>query len=81
MPPFMKCFCFKSSKVDRHRPGYEEPTILASETACKYNIQDRVALITNYGLELFSIWKVSKFPVLQLFDSYCKWSGGLVWSV
>ncbi|KAK9926952.1 hypothetical protein M0R45_024158 [Rubus argutus] len=37
MPPFMKCFCFKSSKVDRHRPGYEEPTILASETAFTVN--------------------------------------------
>lgn len=33
----MKCFCFKSSKVDRHRPGYEEPTILASETAFTVN--------------------------------------------
>ncbi|PRQ17381.1 putative EF-hand domain pair protein [Rosa chinensis] len=28
----MSCFCFKSSKVDRHRTGYEEPIILASET-------------------------------------------------
>lgn len=33
----MKCFCFKSSKVDRHRPGYEKPTILASETAFTVN--------------------------------------------
>ncbi|XP_062028006.1 calcineurin B-like protein 7 [Rosa rugosa] len=37
MPPFMSCFCFKSSKVDRHRTGYEDPIILASETAFTVN--------------------------------------------
>ncbi|KAL6181859.1 hypothetical protein ACLB2K_048507 [Fragaria x ananassa] len=37
MPPFMSCFCFKSSRVYRHRPGYEKPTILASETAFTVN--------------------------------------------
>ncbi|KAL6177430.1 hypothetical protein ACLB2K_048956 [Fragaria x ananassa] len=37
MPPFMSCFCFKSSRVYRHRPGYEKPSILASETAFTVN--------------------------------------------
>ncbi|CAB4280182.1 unnamed protein product [Prunus armeniaca] len=30
---FLHCFCLMSSRVGRHRLGYEDPTILASETA------------------------------------------------
>ncbi|CAL2260614.1 unnamed protein product [Prunus armeniaca] len=34
---FLHCFCLMSSRVGRHRLGYEDPTILASETAFTVN--------------------------------------------
>ncbi|XP_024030111.1 calcineurin B-like protein 4, partial [Morus notabilis] len=37
MRPFFSCFCFNGAVVRKQKYGYENPTILASETAFTVN--------------------------------------------
>ncbi|KAL6182385.1 hypothetical protein ACLB2K_043807 [Fragaria x ananassa] len=63
----MSCFCFKSSRVYRHRPGYEKPTILASETA--FTVNEVEALYDLYKKISNSIIKDGLLhKVFDLFD-------------